>query len=113
QMSISANVGALSSILLGGEAGPFFSSWGLEYVGPGNGHDLGYLVGTLKAIRDSKPSRPILLHVYTEKGHGYAPAEERTAHFHGISPIQASRVAACGAGAAKETYRQRFSRRVA
>jgi 1-deoxy-D-xylulose-5-phosphate synthase len=110
QMSISANVGALSSVLMGGDAGTFFSQWGLEYVGPGNGHDLGYLIGTLKAIRDSRPQRPILLHVYTEKGHGYAPAEEQPAHFHGISPI--GKVSSAPTSSPKETYSQRFSRRV-
>lgn len=78
QMSISPNVSAV----------PDFGRFGFDTVGPVDGHDLGILLGTLRGIRGNYSGRPVLLHVMTQKGRGYAPAEERPAYFHGIGPIQ-------------------------
>ena len=88
QMSISPNVGAVSNLFSGGSARSFFELFGFEYVGPTNGHDLSSLLGQLKAIREQGSGKPILLHVMTQKGKGYAPAEEHPAAFHGVSPVQ-------------------------
>jgi len=91
QMSISANVGGIHQILSEGRAPDFFGLFGLEYVGPIDGHDLSMLLGTLNAIHSRPTSRPILLHVLTQKGRGYAPAEDSPALFHGVGPAQAAK----------------------
>jgi 1-deoxy-D-xylulose-5-phosphate synthase len=88
QMSISANVGALSQIFGGGRAGEFFDLFGFEYVGPVDGHNLGELIGALQGVRAGSGDRPVLLHALTQKGKGYAPAEESPAIYHGVSPAQ-------------------------
>jgi 1-deoxy-D-xylulose-5-phosphate synthase len=88
QMSISANVGSLPVILAGGQAQEFFQLLGFDYAGPIDGHDLRTLLGTLSEIRGRYAGRPVLLHVHTLKGKGYAPAEEQPAAYHGVSPVQ-------------------------
>ena len=90
QMSISQNVGALSSVLAKGEARSYFENFGLDYMGPVDGHDLQVLMGTLSGIKQGYRGRPILLHVLTQKGKGYTPAEERPEIYHGVSPVQIS-----------------------
>jgi len=87
QMSISPNVGAISKLLADGRAEIFFQLFGFDYVGPIDGHNLDQLVGTLGGIRANYSGRPVLLHVLTQKGKGYAPAEERPESFHGVSPV--------------------------
>ncbi len=59
-----------------------FENMGLSYIGPVDGHDLQGLISLLKLARDMR--RPVVLHVHTQKGRGYAPAEENPAKFHGI-----------------------------
>lgn len=88
QMSISANVGALSQVFAGSHAGEFFSQFGFDYIGPVDGHNLGELIGTLQRLRERGPEdRPVLLHAFTQKGKGYGPAEESPAVYHGVSPV--------------------------
>jgi 1-deoxy-D-xylulose-5-phosphate synthase len=72
--------------------GTLFEALGFEYVGPIHGHDLPALLGVLENVK--KLEGPILLHVMTKKGKGFAPAEETPSKFHGIAPKKA-------AGAAK------------
>ena len=61
----------------------FFERCGFKYVGPVNGHDLGELLGVLSDIR--KIEEPVLLHVITQKGKGYEPAEAEPSAYHGVS----------------------------
>ncbi len=86
QMSISPNVGAMSRILASGEATKFFDMMGLDYYGPLDGHDLTSLIGALRGLKSTVAGRPIVAHVFTQKGKGYLPAEEMPANFHGMSP---------------------------
>ncbi len=88
QMSIAPNVGAIPAILASGEARDFFSHFGFDYVGPIDGHSIDVLLGTLEGIKRGYAGRPILLHIHTQKGKGYAPAEERPSTFHGVGPLQ-------------------------
>jgi 1-deoxy-D-xylulose-5-phosphate synthase len=55
--------------------GTLFEELGFYYVGPIDGHNLDHLLPVLRNIRDSESSGPVLLHVVTQKGKGYAPAE--------------------------------------
>lgn len=65
--------------------GTLFEELGFFYVGPVDGHDLGHLIPVLKNVRDRAESGPILLHVVTQKGRGYAPAEASSDKYHGVS----------------------------
>ncbi len=64
--------------------GTFFEELGFYYVGPIDGHDMDTLVGVLKNAREIK-DRPVLVHVVTQKGKGYAPAENATDKYHGVA----------------------------
>lgn len=59
-----------------------FENMGMTYLGPVDGHDLKELIRILRIARDLH--RPVLVHVLTHKGHGYAPAEENPCKFHGV-----------------------------
>jgi 1-deoxy-D-xylulose-5-phosphate synthase len=61
-----------------------FEDLGFSYVGPLDGHDVAALAPTLEAIRDAPPGRPVLLHIRTEKGRGYAPAEASADKGHAV-----------------------------
>src|SRR4249920_2615261 len=63
--------------------GTLFEELGFYYVGPIDGHNLDHLLPILRNVRDAK-SGPILVHVVTEKGHGYAPAEASDDKYHGV-----------------------------
>jgi 1-deoxy-D-xylulose-5-phosphate synthase len=65
--------------------GTLFEELGFFYIGPIDGHNLDHLLPVLKNIRDSKEQGPVLLHVVTQKGHGYGPAEEAPDKHHGVS----------------------------
>lgn len=59
-----------------------FESMGFTYFGPVDGHDTENLITLLRIAREMR--RPVLLHVITQKGRGYAPAEEHPKLFHGV-----------------------------
>lgn len=59
-----------------------FESMGFTYLGPVDGHNTEKLIFLLQSAKDM--NRPVVLHVTTEKGKGYAPAEEHPKLFHGI-----------------------------
>lgn len=61
--------------------GIFFEEMGFKYFGPLDGHNVGLMVNTLRNIAQIKG--PLLLHVVTKKGKGYAPAENQPVKFHG------------------------------
>jgi 1-deoxy-D-xylulose-5-phosphate synthase len=64
--------------------GTLFEELGFYYVGPVDGHNLDHLVPVLRNVRDHKHAAPILIHVVTKKGHGYAPAEASADKYHGV-----------------------------
>jgi 1-deoxy-D-xylulose-5-phosphate synthase len=64
--------------------GTLFEELGIYYVGPIDGHNLDHLLPVLKNVRDSH-NGPILVHVVTQKGKGYAPAEASTDKYHGVN----------------------------
>ena len=66
------------------QGGALFEELGFYYVGPIDGHDLNQLVPILTNVRDAKQA-PILVHVVTQKGKGYAPAENSADKYHGVS----------------------------
>lgn len=64
--------------------GTLFEEMGFYYVGPIDGHDLDQLVPVLRNVRDFEKG-PVLVHVVTKKGKGYAPAEAADDKYHGVS----------------------------
>jgi 1-deoxy-D-xylulose-5-phosphate synthase len=64
--------------------GTLFEEMGFRYVGPIDGHDLDQLVPVLRNVRDGDAG-PVLIHVVTQKGKGYAPAEAADDKYHGVA----------------------------
>src|SRR5437660_3269284 len=63
--------------------GTLFEELGFYYVGPIDGHNIEHLVPVLRNVRDAG-NGPILIHVVTQKGKGYAPAEASSDKYHGV-----------------------------
>jgi 1-deoxy-D-xylulose-5-phosphate synthase len=61
-----------------------FEEFGLKYYGPVDGHDIATLIRTFQFLKTLE--RPVLLHVITQKGRGFEPAEEKQKKFHGLGP---------------------------
>lgn len=68
--------------------GTLFEELGFNYIGPIDGHDLPMLVNTLRNMRVMRGPR--FLHVVTQKGRGYAPAEGDPCVYHGVTPFNPS-----------------------
>ncbi len=68
--------------MMGG--GTLFEEMGLYYVGPIDGHNLDHLLPVLQNVRDAETG-PILVHVVTQKGKGYKPAEQSADKYHGVA----------------------------
>jgi 1-deoxy-D-xylulose-5-phosphate synthase len=66
--------------------GMLFEAFNFEYFGPINGHKLNHLIDILNNIKNLK--EPVLLHVSTQKGKGYPPAEENPVYFHGCTRFE-------------------------
>jgi 1-deoxy-D-xylulose-5-phosphate synthase len=85
RMSIAGAVGGLDRWLEAsdGSDGGFFIDLGLAFHGPVDGHDMPALLAALKAAK-AETERPVVLHVRTQKGKGYAPAEADGEFMHGV-----------------------------
>ena len=68
--------------------GMLFEEMGITYLGPVDGHDIKKLYRTFREAQ--KMDHAVLVHVITEKGKGYAPAEQNPSKFHGIGPFDVS-----------------------
>ncbi|WP_084296082.1 1-deoxy-D-xylulose-5-phosphate synthase [Cereibacter johrii] len=77
-----AEAGQLVTGMPGG--GTLFEELGFTYVGPIDGHDMEALLQTLRAAR-ARTTGPVLIHVVTKKGKGYAPAENAPDKYHGVN----------------------------
>jgi 1-deoxy-D-xylulose-5-phosphate synthase len=78
--------GVKDSIKTSLHGGALFEAMGVRYFGPVEGHSLPNLVRYLELVKDEEG--PILLHVLTEKGHGFKPAEEDPVFFHTPAPFE-------------------------
>ncbi|WP_455825762.1 1-deoxy-D-xylulose-5-phosphate synthase [Pseudomonas graminis] len=99
------HLGALTADRLGGHNPGLFKAMGFTYHGPIDGHNLGELVDALRNLQHQRG--PQLLHIITEKGHGYSPAAVDPVLYHGpgkFDPIEGIRPAAPGV----PTYTQVF-----
>jgi 1-deoxy-D-xylulose-5-phosphate synthase len=64
--------------------GTLFEELGFFYVGPIDGHNMEHLIPVLKNVRDDEAEGPVLIHVVTQKGKGYEPAEQSSDKYHGV-----------------------------
>ena len=62
--------------------GGFFEDFGIKYIGPIDGHDIKEMVRVLNALK--RLNEPVVMHVVTQKGRGYVPAEKNPSAFHGV-----------------------------
>ncbi len=85
--------------------GMFFENMGIMYLGPVDGHDVNALCKVLRQA--ATVEGPVLVHVLTNKGHGYEPAERLPERFHGIAPFEVE--TGLPQGAAEASYTDIFS----
>ncbi|HEY4136662.1 MAG TPA: 1-deoxy-D-xylulose-5-phosphate synthase [Alphaproteobacteria bacterium] len=89
--------------------GTLFEELGFYYVGPIDGHNLDHLLPVLKNVRDSSEHGPVLIHVVTQKGHGYAPAEAAEEKYHGVGKFDVVTGAQAKVKAAAPSYTRVFA----
>ncbi len=107
EMSISTNVGAIAS-LLKNDARRFFESLGFNYFGPLDGHDVALLESTLRLAKQSQ--RSSLVHVKTEKGRGFAPAElDSRTRGHAMGPFELRDFKLVRSRQGRQTYSEAFA----
>ena len=85
-----------------------FENMGLTYIGPVDGNDVENMITLLRLAKGMK--RPVLLHVHTQKGKGYAPAEAAPSVYHGVGRFDPE--VGIVKGAAKETFSSAFGREI-
>lgn len=88
-------------------SGEIFSSLGFRYLGPFDGHDLALLLQVLEEAKYM--NGPVLLHVKTRKGRGYAPAERAPEKFHGVGAFHIADGAPAKGKSKAITYTKAFS----
>src|SRR5215468_1634027 len=89
--------------------GTLFEELGFYYVGPIDGHNLDHIVPVLRNVRDSDDYGPVLVHVITEKGHGYGPAEKAADKYHGVNKFDVVTGTQVKTPASAPTYTKVFS----
>ena len=87
--------------------GMFFEDMGITYLGPVDGHDVRKLVKVLNEAK--RVDHAVLVHVITEKGKGYRPAEENPSRFHGTGPFDI-RTGEPAEKSATDSYTEVFSK---
>ena len=90
--------------------GTLFEELGFYYVGPIDGHNLDHLLPVLKNLRDSQDDGPVLVHVVTQKGHGYPPAEAAADKYHGVVKFDVATGAQVKAKATAPSYTNVFAK---
>ena len=86
--------------------GTLFEEFGFNYIGPIDGHNLPALIDTLRNIQDLEG--PQFLHIITQKGKGYAPAEEDPVKYHGVTPFDPDQGIIPSGKPSKPTYSKIF-----
>lgn len=88
----------------------FFEEFNLSYVGPIDGHDIGKLIETLEALKNS--TRPVLLHVMTVKGKGMPIAIANPTPYHGVRPFDLCSGKFLPSPSSKPTFPKVFGRHI-
>ncbi len=90
--------------------GALFEELGFTYVGPLEGHTLEYLIDNFKNIKEL--SKPVLVHIITQKGKGYRFAEEKPLNYHGISPFNVETGQPVPPSSSKLSYTEIFGKTI-
>ena len=90
--------------------GTLFEELGFYYVGPIDGHNLDHLLPVLKNVRANSNRGPVLIHVVTQKGHGYAPAEAAADKYHGVVKFDVATGAQAKGKAGAPSYTSVFAK---
>jgi len=90
--------------------GTLFEEMGFYYVGPIDGHNLDHLLPLLRNLRDADTGPPVLLHVVTQKGKGYPPAEAAPDKYHAVSKFNVVTGAQNKAPPGPPTYTATFAK---
>ena len=88
--------------------GTLFDELGFFYVGPIDGHNIDHLLPVLRNVRDAK-NGPFLVHVVTQKGKGYEPAEKSADKYHGVVKFDVATGAQAKSKAAAPAYTKVFA----
>jgi 1-deoxy-D-xylulose-5-phosphate synthase len=91
--------------------GQWFEQMGFAYFGPYDGHDMKLLCETFDEIEQLTLDKPVLIHVITEKGRGFKPAEDDPAGYHSAAPFvhHNGKIVAPEEGAGRPTYTDAFA----
>ena len=89
--------------------GTLFSELGFYYVGPIDGHDVENLVQIFENVKNSNHQGPVLIHVRTQKGKGYKPAEDSGDKYHGVSKFNVSTGEQAKSSSNKPSYTKVFA----
>jgi len=90
--------------------GNFFEEMGFYYIGPVDGHNLEHLLPILRNVRDQKDNHPILIHVVTEKGHGFNSPEASSEKYHAVKKFDlATKIQHKGKDGVPPTYTKVFA----
>ena len=81
---IAAKVDGYARGMFSSPGSALFEDLGLYYIGPVDGHNVQDLVAILENVKSMPAPGPVLIHVVTEKGKGYPPAEKATNKLHGM-----------------------------
>ena len=89
--------------------GTLFSELGFYYVGPIDGHDVENLVQIFENVKNSNHQGPVLIHIRTQKGKGYKPAENSGDKYHGVSKFNVSTGEQAKSSSNKPSYTKVFA----
>ncbi|XP_073309645.1 1-deoxy-D-xylulose-5-phosphate synthase 2, chloroplastic-like [Primulina huaijiensis] len=87
---VAAKVDEYARGMLGASGSTFFEELGLYYIGPVDGHNIDDLVSIFEKVKAMPAPGPVLIHVVTEKGKGYPPAEAAADKMHGVVKFEPS-----------------------
>ncbi|MBN8531231.1 MAG: 1-deoxy-D-xylulose-5-phosphate synthase [Alphaproteobacteria bacterium] len=89
--------------------GTLFEEMGFYYIGPIDGHNLDHLIPVLKNVHEEKDSGPVFIHVVTQKGKGYQPAEISADKYHGVTSFNVATGEQKKASAGAPSYTKVFA----
>ncbi len=92
--------------------GTLFEELGFYYVGPVDGHNIDHLIPVLVNLRDYRDDKPVLVHVVTQKGKGYPPAEQAADKYHGVGQFDVCTGALKKSAAKAPSYTGVFARSI-
>lgn len=87
---ITAKVDEYARGMISGSGSTLFEELGLYYIGTVDGHNVEDLVAILQEVKNTESIGPVLIHIVTEKGRGYKPAEQAQDKYHGVAKFNYS-----------------------